>query len=347
MASGFDPKDPIDINAYRFQMYQLMRSLISKGKVIVLVILAIWLLFGIYIVQPDEVGVVKRFGAISRTVGPGPHYHLPYPIETVLRPKVTKIHRVEIGFRTIRAGPPAQYQEIPREALMLTGDENIVSIEFIVQYRIKDAMAYLFNVENVDGTIKASSEAAIREVIGKNKIDEVLTSGKAKSQDETMGLLQQIMDDYSVGVQIVAVQLQDVRPPDQVSAAFKDVASAREDKEKLINQSQSYENDIIPKAQGEAAQIINQAQGYAEARVKRGQGEANRFLQTLTEYRKGKEVIRKRIYIETMEEVLSGVEKYIIDGKGAGQLLPLLPLKGARLEKLLAAEDARKGTQNE
>lgn len=347
MASGFDPKDPIDINALRFQWHQLMRTLVPKGKVVLLALLAIWLLFGIYIVQPDEVGVVKRFGAISRTVGPGPHYHLPYPIETVLRPKVTKIHRVEIGFRTLRAGPPAQYQAIPREALMLTGDENIVSVEFIVQYRIKDAMSYLFKVDNVESTIKASAEAAIREVIGKNKIDEVLTAGKAKLQDETMALLQQIMDDYSGGVQIVAVQLQDVRPPDQVSAAFKDVASAREDKEKLINQSQSYENDIIPKAQGEAAQIINQAQGYAEARVKRGQGEANRFLQTLAEYRKGKEVIRKRIYIETMEEVLSGVEKYIIDGKGAGQLLPLLPLKGARLEKLLAAEGAGKGTQNE
>lgn len=346
MASGFDPKDPIDINAYRFQMYRLMRTLVQKGKVVVLALLVIWLLFGIYLVQPDEVGVIKRFGAVSRTVGPGPHYHIPYPVETVLRPKVTKIHRVEIGFRTVRAGPPAQYQDIPKEALMLTGDENIVSIEFIVQYRIKDAMAYLFNVDDVEGTIKASAEAAIREVIGKNKIDEVLTSGKAKLQDETMALLQQIMDDYDAGVQIVAVQLQDVRPPDAVSAAFKDVASAREDKEKLINQSQSYENDIIPKAQGEAAQIINQAQGYAEARIKRAEGEANRFLQTLAEYRKGKEVIRKRIYIETMEEVLSGVDTYIIEGKGAGQLLPLLPLKGARLERLLGA-DAGKEARNE
>jgi len=347
MANGFDPKGSIDFNPYRFQMYRLVRTLVSKGKYIVLAILVLWLLLGIYIVQPDEVGVVMRFGALSRTVQPGPHYHLPYPIETVLRPQVTKIHRIEIGFRTVRPEPPAQYREIPKEALMLTGDENIVSVEFIVQYRIKDAMNYLFKVDSVENTIKASAEAAIREVIGKNRIDEVLTSGKAKLQEETLILLQRIMDDYGAGVHIVAVQLQDVRPPDPVSAAFKDVASAREDKDKLINQSQGYRNDIIPKAQGEAAQTVNQAQGYAEARIKRSQGEANRFVQTLTEYRKGKEVIRKRIYIETMEEVLASVDKYIIDEKGSGGVLPLLPLRGSRLEKLLGTGDSGKETKGE
>ena len=347
MAQAFDPKNPIDINEYRFQMYRLIRKLIPKAKVVVLVLLALWLLSGIYIVQPDEAGVVKRFGAVSRTVQPGPHYHLPYPIETVLRPKVTKIHRLEIGFRTVRPEPPAQYQEVPKEALMLTGDENIVSLEFIVQYRIKDAMNYLFKVDDVERTIKASAEAAIREVIGKNRIDEVLTSGKAKLQDETRLLLQQILDDYTAGVHIVAVQLQDVRPPEPVSAAFKDVASAREDKDKLINQSQGYRNDIIPKAEGEAAQTVNQAQGYAEARIKRAQGEADRFLETLAEYRKGKDVIRKRIYIETMEEVLAGVDKYVFDGKGAGQVLPLLSLKDGRLEKLTGAGDAGKKAKDE
>jgi membrane protease subunit HflK len=347
MAKGFDPKEPIDIEAFKFRMYQFRRRLMSNGKLVVLVILGIWLLSGFYIVQPDEVGVVKRFGAVSRTTQPGPHYHLPYPVESVLRPTVTKIHRVEIGFRTLRIGPPAQYRDVPKEALMLTGDENIVSVEFIVQYRIKDPMDYLFKVDNVEGTIMASSEAAIREVIGKNKIDEVLTSGKAKLQDETMVLLQQIMDDYNAGVHIVAVQLQDVRPPDPVSAAFKDVASAREDKEKVINQSQSYRNDIIPKAQGEAAQNVNRAQGYAEARIKRAEGEANRFLQTLAEYRKARDVIRKRIYIETMEEVLSGVDKFIIEGKGGGQVLPLLPLTNTRLGKLIGTENSGKEGQGE
>jgi membrane protease subunit HflK len=347
MARGFEQTDPIDLNALRFRFHQLKRSLLPKGKIVLLLILALWLLTGVYIVQPDEIGVVKRFGAVSRTAQPGPHYHLPYPIESVLRPKVTKIHRVEIGFRTLRVGPPAQYRDIPEEALMLTGDENIVSIEFIVQYRIKDAMDYLFKVDAVEPTIKASAEAAVREVIGKNKIDEVLTAGKAEIQDKTMTLLQQIMDDYTAGVQIVAVQLQDVRPPDQVSSAFKDVASAREDKEKLINQSQSYRNDLIPKAQGEAAQTVNQAKGYAEARIKRAQGETDRFLQTLTEYRKSREVIRKRIYIETMEEVLSVVDKFIIEGKGGEQVLPLLPLTGTRLEKLAGPGAAGKGVRSE
>lgn len=333
MAGGFDPQEPIDLELLKLRIEQFKRNLMPRAKIIIGVIIALWLLSGIYLVQPDEVGVVKRFGAVSRTTQPGPHYHLPFPIETVLRPKVTKIHRVEVGFRTVRVGPPAQYREIPEEALMLTGDENIVYIEFIVQYRIKDAMEYLFNVDQILPTIKATAEASIREVVGKNKIDEVLTTGKANIQQETMNLIQEIMDEYQAGVQIVAVQLQDVRPPNPVSAAFKDVASAREDKEKLINQSQSYRNDLIPKAQGEAAQVVNQAKGYAEARIKRADGEANRFLQTLAEYRKAKDVIRKRIYIETMEEVLSGVEKYIIEG-GAGGVLPLLPLRETGMDSL-------------
>lgn len=343
MAQGFDPNKPIDIDALKFQLHQFKKKFAPKAKLVIGLIVALWLLSGIYIVQPDEVGVVKRFGAVSRTTQPGPHYRLPFPIETVLRPKITLIHRVEIGFRTIRSGPPAQFRDVPKEALMLTGDENIVSIEFIVQYRIKDAMNYLFNVDKVRSTIKASAEASIREIVGMNKIDEVLTTGKAKIQQETLLLLQKILDDYESGVQIVEVQLQDVRPPQPVSAAFKDVASAREDKEKLINQSQSYQNDIIPKAKGQAAQMINQAKGYAEARVKRAEGEANRFLQTLTEYQKAKKVIRTRIYIETMEEVLSGVEKYIIEGKGGAQVLPILPLRNASLENLVDRRSSAQG----
>ncbi len=333
---AFDPNNPLDINELLFQIRRFLKQILPKAGIIIGLILLLWLMTGIYIVQPDEVGVVKRFGAISRTTKPGPHYHIPYPIEEVLRPKVTKVHRTEIGFRTIHVGPPAEYRPIPEEALMLTGDENIVSIEFIVQFRIKDAMEYLFNISVIEPTIKAAAESAMREVIGKNKIDEVLTTGKAMIQAGTMELLQKTLDSYKAGVQVVAVQLQDVRPPDPVSDAFKDVASAREDKEKLINQSQSYQNDIIPKAQGEAAQVINQAQGYSQARIKRAQGEANRFLQTLTEYRKGREVIRKRIYIETLEEVLSGVEKYIVDVKGG--VVPYLPLKELKSAKDFARE---------
>jgi len=323
----FEPQDPLDINALLFQLRMAIQRMLPKAGRIIGGVLILWLMTGFYIVQPDEMGVVKRFGAISSVAPPGPHYHLPYPIETVLRPKVTKVHRTEIGFRTVDIGPPAQYRSIPEEALMLTGDENIASVEFIVQYRIKNAMEYLFAIAWVDPTIKASAEAAMREIIGKNKIDEVLTTGKAMIQEGTLVLLQKILDDYKAGVQIVAVQLQDVRPPEPVSEAFKDVASAREDKEKLINQAQSYQNDIMPKAQGEAAQNVNRAQGYAQARIKRAEGEANRFLKSLVEYRKGPDVIRKRIYIETVEEVFTGMEKFIIDGKAGERLMPYLSLK--------------------
>ena len=317
----------ININDFRFQVQRFIRSLLPGGGMLVGIIVLIWLASGIYIVSPDEIGVVKRFGAFVRTTGPGPHYHLPFPIETVLRPKVTKIHRVEIGFQTIEQGPPARYQSIPQEALMLTGDENIVAVEFIVQYRIKDPMQYLFNIRNPDDTIKAASEASIREVIGKNRIDEVLTTGKAKMQEDTHLLLQEVLDSYQAGIQVVAVQLQDVNPPAQVIAAFKDVASAREDKDKVINQAQGYRNDIIPKAKGEAAKNINQAQGYAQARIKKAEGEAERFLKTLEEYRKAKQVIRKRIYIETMEQILPEADLIIMEGKTGEKTLPFLPLR--------------------
>ena len=328
----------INIDDIRFQAERFIRSLLPGGGMILGIIVLVWLASGIYIVAPDEIGVVKRFGAFVRTTGPGPHYHLPFPIETVLRPKVTKIHRVEIGFRTVDPGPPARYQSIPREALMLTGDENIIALEFIVQYRIKEPMQYLFQVRNPDDTLKAASEAAIREVIGKNRIDEALTTGKAKMQEDTHVLLQDIVDSYKVGIQVVAVQLQDVNPPAQVIAAFKDVASAREDKEKLINQAHGYQSDLIPKAKGEAAKDINQAQGYAQARISRAAGEAERFLRTLAEYRKAKDVIRKRIYIETMEQILPEADLIIMEGKAGQNTLPFLPIRREGQEKKEAVQ---------
>lgn len=209
---------------------------------------------------------------------------------------------------------------------MLTGDMNILAIEFIVQYKIKESSEFLFNVADIHETIGKAAEASMREVVGKSKIDEALTTGKAVIQQDTMDLLQLILDQYHAGVQIAAVQLQDVDPPEAVAAAFKDVTNAKEDREKLINQSQGYRNDILPKAKGEAAQIVNQARGYAQARLNRAQGEANRFLATLKEYNQAKDIISKRIYIETLEEILPHVEKVIIDGKGGERLLPYLPL---------------------
>jgi membrane protease subunit HflK len=285
-----------------------------------LLILLVWQ--SVFIVAPDEEGVVKRFGVPVRAAEPGPHFKIPF-VETVLQPKVEKLYRVEIGFRTSQQG---RQQMVPQEALMLTGDMNILGIEFIVQYKIKEAREFLFNVADIHETIGKAAEASMREVVGKSKIDEALTTGKAVIQADTMVLLQTILDQYKSGVQIAAIQLQDVNPPDAVAAAFKDVTNAKEDREKLINQAQGYRNDIIPRAKGEAAELVNRARGFAQSRLNRAQGETNRFLATLKEYNQAKDVISKRIYIETLEEILPNVEKVIIDGKGGERVLPYLPL---------------------
>ncbi|HXC61736.1 MAG TPA: FtsH protease activity modulator HflK [Nitrospiria bacterium] len=287
---------------------------------LILALIAAWQSF--YIVAPNEQGVVKRFGRVVRLTPPGPHFKIPL-IETVLIPQITQLHRIEIGFRS---DAPGGTKTIPSEALMLTGDMNILSVELIVQFRIRDSKDFLFNVADLGETITKATEAAIRQVIGESLLDEALTTGKAEIQQKTQDLLQKILDDYHAGVQVAAIQLQDVNPPDQVAGAFKDVASAKEDKEKLINQSQSYRNDIIPKAKGEAAQIVNQAQAYSQARVRRAEGEAARFNQMLKEYQQNKKVIRTRLFLETMEEVLPGIDKVIIDKKFGNQLLPYLPL---------------------
>ena len=291
----------------------------------------------VFIVAPDEEGIVKRFGVPVRTVGPGPHAKIPL-VETVLQPKVQKLHRIEVGFRTDRQG---RQQMLAQEALMLTGDMNILAIEFIVQYKIKTSADYLFNVAEINETIGKAAEASMREVVGKSKIDEALTTGKAQIQQDTMVLLQSLLDQYHGGVQVAAVQLQDVDPPEAVAAAFKDVTNAKEDREKLINQSQSYRNDILPKAKGEAAQVVNQALGNAQARLNRAQGEANRFVATLKEYNQAKDIISKRIYIETMEEILPNIEKIIIDGKTGDRVLPYLPLERLKPRTSTAAEDQK------
>ncbi|MFQ5542981.1 MAG: FtsH protease activity modulator HflK [Nitrospiria bacterium] len=288
---------------------------------VAVILIGIFLWKGFYIVAPDEQGIVLRFGNHVRTSAPGPHLKIPM-IEEVLLPQITKLHRIEVGFRS-RSGTA---QMIPAEALMVTGDENIVAVEFIVQFRIRDAQAFLFNVADPGATIKKSAESAIRQVVGQRRIDEALTVGKAKIQLDTQQLLQNTLDAYESGIQITAVQLQDVDPPEAVAAAFKDVASAKEDKEKLINEAHGYRNKILPKAKGEAAQMINEAQGYSEARVRRAEGEVDRFLKTLKEYEASKEIIRKRIYIETMEGVLGDIDKVIIDKGIGGQILPYLPL---------------------
>jgi len=285
--------------------------------------LAFWLFTGVYMVGPDEIGVVRTFGEYTRVAQSGLNYHFPYPIEQVNTPAVTEVKRIEIGFRTLRNG---QYRSVEKESLMLTGDENIVDAEMIVQYKIKDPVAYLFNIMAPELTVRAAAEASLRTVVGRNKIDETLTTGKFQIQEGTKSQLQAILDKYESGIHVVAVQLQDVSPPKEVIGAFKDVASAKEDKNRMINQAEGYRNDVIPKARGEAEAMIRDAEGFREARIKRSEGDAEKFTTILKEYRKAKNITRKRLYLETMEKVLPGIEKIIVPDKDSGNILNLLNL---------------------
>ena len=306
--------------------FDIPEKLLSLGVMpIIGVVLVLWLLTGIYSVGPDEVGVVRTFGKVTRIAQSGLRYHLPIPIEEVDTPKVTEVKRSEVGFRHIGN---QQFRKVESESLMLTGDENIVDAEMIVQYKIKEAEKYLFNFVGPELTIREVSESALRTVIGQHTIDEALTTGKFQIQEETQILMQQVLDKYETGILIVAVQLQSVAPPKEVEASFKDVASAKEDKNRKINEAQGYRNDVIPKARGEAQAMLREAEGFREARIKRSEGDVAKFRAMLVEYRKAKDVTRKRLYLEAMEEILPGVKKYIIPNDKDGNLLNLLNLSG-------------------
>ena len=286
-------------------------------------ILVIWLLTGIYVVGPDEVGVVRTFGEFTRVTQSGLNWKFPSPIETANTPKVTEVKRIEFGFRSLKNG---QYRTVEKESLMLTGDENIVDAEMIVQYKIKDPVKYLFNIVEPELTVREAAEASLRTVVGRNKIDETLTTGKFTIQEETKEQVQSILDKYESGIHIVAVQLQDVSPPKEVIGAFKDVASAKEDKNRMINQAEGYRNDVIPKARGEAEAMIRDAEGFKESRIKRAEGDATKFTTILKEYKKAKSITEKRLYLETMEKVLPGIDKIIVPDKESGNMLNLLNL---------------------
>ena len=286
-------------------------------------ILVIWLLTGIYVVGPDEVGVVSTFGEFTRVTQSGLNWKFPSPIETANTPKVTEVKRIEFGFRSLKNG---QYRTVEKESLMLTGDENIVDAEMIVQYKIKDPVKYLFNIVEPELTVREAAEASLRTVVGRNKIDETLTTGKFTIQEETKEQVQSILDKYESGIHIVAVQLQDVSPPKEVIGAFKDVASAKEDKNRMINQAEGYRNDVIPKARGEAEAMIRDAEGFKESRIKRAEGDATKFTTILKEYKKAKSITEKRLYLETMEKVLPGIDKIIVPDKESGNMLNLLNL---------------------
>ncbi len=296
----------------------------SRGLMIgLLILLVLWLASGFYRVGTDEQGVVLRFGKYVETTAAGLHYHSPVPIETVETPKVTRINRVEIGFR----GGNARAASHLEESLMLTGDENIVDIGFAVLWKIGDAKNFLFNIRNPELTVKAVAESVMREVVGNTKIDDVLTEGRQQVEQRTRSELQGIMNDYVSGIEIVEVKLQSVDPPGQVIDAFRDVQAARADQERKRNEAEAYANDIIPRARGESAQIRLDAEGYKEQTVADAEGEVSRYLAILGEYAKAKDVTRQRMYLETMEQVLGGMDKVIIDNKNGGSgVVPYLPL---------------------
>ncbi len=294
-------------------------SSLSLG-VVILVVLGIYLASGIYKVGPKEVGVVKRFGKYVRQVESGLHYHLPAPIETVHTPQVTKVRRTEIGFRTVDPGPPAEYRQVDRESLMLTGDLAIVSANAVVKYKIKDPIQYLFWIKQPNETVRDASEASLRQVVGRNGLTEVLTTQKTEIQLEAKNLLQNLLEEYNSGIHVVNFLFQDVEVPAPVEDAYRDVASAKEDKQTKVNQAQAYRNQIIPEAKGKAAETINQAEAYKEERVAEAEGNVARFNQLLERYKSGKEVTRTRLYLETMEEILPKTEKVIVGNQSEGVL---------------------------
>jgi len=304
---------------------------LSKGMMggIVGLALLLWAASGVYTVAADEEAVVLRFGQYVKTTGPGLNWHLPYPIEKAEKLPVTRVQRLGIGFRDLGEG---RERKVPQESLMLTKDENIVDISFIVQYKIKIVENYIFNITNPEKTVRDAAESAIREVIGRTLIDDVLTEKKAEVEVETQQLIQAILDHYKAGISVTTVKLRDVAPPERVINEFKDVASAREDKERAKNEAQAYANDIIPKARGEAKKMILDAQAYEKEIVDRAKGEAKRFESMLVAYRKAPEVTRKRLYLDTMQEVFSKADKVIVDGAVAGKVLPYLPLDRSKVE---------------
>jgi membrane protease subunit HflK len=281
-------------------------------------LLLVWLASGMYTVNPGHKGVVRTFGKETARTEPGLNYRYPWPFQRVDIVSVEQIRRIEVGFRGS--------QRVAEEALMLTGDENIVEAQIVVQYRVADPSKYLFRLREPEAALLAATEVALRSTVGSMTIDQVMIEERAKVQGDARLFIQRLMDAYESGLVITEVKLQAADPPDAVRDAFHDVVRAREDKEKLINQAKGYQADILPKARGEAQKLLREAEGYKEQRVLLAQGEAARFLSVLAEYEKAREVTRDRLHLETVEKILPDIDKVIIGGDVNQRLLPLLPL---------------------
>ena len=287
---------------------------------IILLIVAVWLASGFYIVEEGRRGVVLRLGKYLETTQPGPRWHVPYPIETVEVVNVSGVRTVEVGYR----GNPKNKQ--PQEALMLTDDENIVDVQFAIQYTLKNPEDFLFTNKNPEDNVLQAAETSIREIVGKSKMDFVLNQGRSEVASRVKVLMQQVLDRYKTGIHITTVNLQGVQAPEQVQSSFEDVVRAGQDRERFKNEGQAYANDVVPKARGVAARLIEEATGYRQSVVATAQGDASRFRQILTEYERAPQVTRERMYLETMQQILGNTSKVVIDGKG-GQNLIYLPLQ--------------------
>jgi membrane protease subunit HflK len=330
---------PPDLEEFLRRGQDKLRSVMPGGGfggrgvfLIALILLAFWIASGIYFVQPDETGVVMRFGAYVRDATWGINYHWPYPIESVITPKVTRVNRIDVGMRVVedtRRGSTEQRDQ-PEESLMLTGDENIVQVQFAVFWVIKPdkgASQYLFNIQNPEGTVKAVAESAMREAIGRANIQPILTTARSEIEKTVHDLMQEILDRYESGVQITEVQMQQVYPPAEVVPSFRSVQAARIEADSAQNEAQRYANQKIPEARGHAAQVTQAADAYREQTVAEARGQAARFLKVYQEYAKAPEVTRRRLYLETMEKVFGRTNKTILDLNGpGGGVVPYLPL---------------------
>ena len=334
---------PPDLEALLRRGQDRLRNVLPGGNLggkgfalIGLAALAIWGFSGFYRVDPDELGVVLRFGKYTRDARPGLNYHLPYPIESVLTPKVTRVNRIDVGMRVVedtRRG--TSMRDVPEESLMLTGDENIVDVDFSVFWVIKPTGAadYLFNIQNPEGTVKAVAESAMREVVGRSNIQPILTGARQNIETAVQELMQRTLDEYGAGIQVSQVQMQKVDPPNQVIDSFRDVQAARADLERAQNEAQTYANRVIPEARGRVAQVTQASEAYREQTVAEARGQTARFVSVLEEYQKAPDVTRQRMYLETMERLFSGTDKIIIDSGingGSSGVVPYLPLDEMR-----------------
>jgi membrane protease subunit HflK len=327
---------PPDLEDLLRRSQDRLKSVLPGGQIgglgmllIAVAAVAIWGLSGFFRVEPDERGVILRFGKVNREVNPGLNYHLPYPIETVLTPKVTRVNRIDIGMRLEDTRRGTTMRDIPEESLMLTGDENIVDVDFSVLWVIKTngAAAFLFNIQNPEGTVKAVAESAMREVIGRSEITPVLTGARQNIETAVHELIQKTLDSYSAGIQINQVQMQKVDPPQQVIGAFRDVQVARADQDRAQNEALSYANRVVPEARGRVSQITNAAEAYKLQTVAEAQGQTARFINVLNQYKLAPEVTRQRMYLETMERLFEGTDKIIIENNTGGNgIVPYLPL---------------------